>query len=153
MILWRISNHATLDGQGGLMAAARWHTQGNRIVYLASNPASALLEILVHLEVTEEALPERFQLLKIGCPDSVSIARVDAGTLPKNWASDARVTRAIGDRWLAERRSALLSIPSAIVPETENWLLNPLHADAGRLKIEWSGRFPYDGRLFRSTRG
>jgi RES domain-containing protein len=148
MTLWRISNHAALDGRGGLIASARWHTQGRRTVYLAGNPASALLEVLVYLEVSDATIPDAFQLLKIGIPEDVSVERL--GKLDEDWADDLRVTRAIGDRWLAANRSALLAVPSAIVPETENWLLNPLHPDAGRVALQWRRRFPYGGRLFKS---
>ena len=57
MRLWRISNHASLTGEGGLYASGRWHTRGQRVVYLADHPASALLEVMVHLEIDAEDLP------------------------------------------------------------------------------------------------
>jgi RES domain-containing protein len=152
LILWRISNHATLNGHGGLFASARWHTQGRRIVYLADSPAVALLEVLVHLEVTESVLPDSYQLLRAGVADSVSNDRLDGSALPVGWEDDPSATRRVGDQWLAEGRSALLAVPSAIVPETWNCLLNPDHADASGVKIEWTRRFPYDGRLLRTLR-
>jgi RES domain-containing protein len=52
VILWRISDHATLDGGGGVSLSGRWHTAGRRIVYCAPNPATALLEVLVHTEIS-----------------------------------------------------------------------------------------------------
>jgi len=152
LILWRISNHATLNGHGGLFASARWHTQGRRIVYLAETPADALLEVLVHLEVLESVLPDSYQLLKSSVADSVSRDRLEASALPVGWEDDPAFTRRAGDGWLHEAGSALLAVPSAIVPETWNWLLNPDHADAAGVHIEWSRRFPYDGRLLRTGR-
>ena len=149
MTLWRISNHISLGGEGGLRAPARWHTRGRRIVYLAASPASALLEIIVHLEVREATIPEGFQLLKLDAPDQLSRHLISPGDLTRDWEDDSRVTRKLGDRWLSEGQSALLAVPSAIVPETENWLLNPVHPDAGQIRLEWNRRFPYDGRLFR----
>lgn len=146
MILWRISNYASLDGVGGLRAAARWHSQGRRIVYLATSPASAPLEALVHLELKADAVPERYQLLEIEVPDSVS--RSSTANLPAGWASSLRVTREIGDTWLAQGASALLAVPSVIVPHTESWLLNPAHADARSVFIVRAERFSYDSRLF-----
>ena len=68
MTLWRISGHRRLDGAGGLLAAGRWHTQGSRIVYCSPNPATALVEVLVHLEVEVSDLPDRLQYLEIEAP-------------------------------------------------------------------------------------
>jgi RES domain-containing protein len=149
MLLWRISSHSELNGRGGLNAPARWHNQGRPVVYLAETPATALIEVLVHLEVREGRFPPSFQLLKLQVPDSVSRDRLAASDLATGWTEDLRISRAAGDRWLDECRSALLQIPSAIVPETENWMLNPLHPDSRLITIEWARKFPYDGRLFR----
>ena len=60
--LWRISNHNSLSGVGGLRYGARWHTSGSRIVYLAETPAGALIEIFVHLELKESDLPRCYSL-------------------------------------------------------------------------------------------
>jgi RES domain-containing protein len=79
MILWRISNYADLLGIGGIEASARWHTAGRPIVYLAENPSSALLEILVHLEADEEDRPDSYQILKVEtAEDMISERRRDA---------------------------------------------------------------------------
>jgi RES domain-containing protein len=147
--LWRISNHAELDGRGGLSSPARWHNQGRPIVYLAETPAAALLEILVHLEVRENRFPRSFQLLKLQIPENVSRGRVSLADLAAEWMEDFRISRAVGDKWLEGSGSALLEVPSAIVPETANWLLNPLHPESRRIAVEWKRQFPYDGRLFR----
>ncbi len=149
MVLWRISNHAILDGRGGLYAPGRWHSQGKPVVYLASTPASSLIEILVHLEVREGAFPKNYQLLKLDIPETVSRDCIQETQLDDGWVGDTRISRFAGDRWLASAQSALLEVPSAIIPETTNWLLNPLHPDAARIRIEWARPYPYDGRLFR----
>ena len=150
MILWRISNYADLHGIGGLKASARWHTRGHRIVYLSSTPASALLEILVHLEIEEDLLPRSYKLLEIQAPDDVAIERVDdPAKLPKDWPKKLSVTRALGDQWLARNSSALLQVPSALVPHTSNFLLNPLHKDAGRIMIISVSQQRFDPRLLQ----
>lgn len=69
MELWRISNYADLSGAGGLQAAGRWHTRGKRIVYLADHPASALLEMLVHMD--RELIPATYRLLRIVVSETV----------------------------------------------------------------------------------
>jgi len=150
VILWRISNYADLHGIGGLKASARWHTRGHRIVYLSSTPASALLEILVHLEIEEEHLPRSYKLLEIQVPDDVAIERVeDWAKLPKGWPKKLSVTRALGNQWLDRSSSALLQVPSALVPHTSNFLLNPLHKDAARIMIISVARQRFDRRLLQ----
>jgi RES domain-containing protein len=113
------------------------------------SPAAALIETIVHLEVPEELLPDGYQLLKIVVPDSVSREHVNAKRLPGDWIEDAVATRTVGDRWLRANGSALLEVPSAIVPETSNWLLNPDNADQRKIRVEWRKQYPYDGRLFQ----
>ncbi|MGC2529791.1 MAG: RES family NAD+ phosphorylase [Candidatus Acidiferrum sp.] len=149
MILWRISNHVTLDGGGGLYASGRWHTEGRRIVYLAETPASALVEVLVHLELDPAHLPKSYRLLKAEAPEGLSVNTIAGVGLPRNWSSDQISTRTAGDEWLASRATVLLRVPSVIVPETFNVLLNPEHAEAGRIHVLWSEEYPWDARLLR----
>jgi len=96
--VWRVSNHVTLDGGGGLRASHRWHTRGRRIVYCAPNPATSLLEILVHNEVDVQDLPRTYQFLEIDLPDSVSFETLDLNSLPRNWRSNGEITRKRGER-------------------------------------------------------
>jgi RES domain-containing protein len=149
VFLWRISNHSTLDGRGGLHAAARWHSQGHAIVYLAASPAGALVEVLVHLELDPQRLPASYGMLKAEAPDEAQPRRITAASLPNNWRDDLMLTRRKGDEWLIADESALLEVPSAILPETFNLLLNPRHPDAERITILWHQPFPYDRRFFK----
>lgn len=148
MILWRISNYETLDGVGGLLVSARWHTKGHSVVYCTLNPATALLETLVHLEIDSEDRPERFRVLRIEGPASISIEEIEVDSLSPKWVEDVNATQAIGDRWLSERRSLLLQVPSVLVPETWNVLLNPQHTEANLLKITATYAHALDGRFF-----
>lgn len=147
MRLWRISNYADLSGLGGLSFSARWHTRGRPVVYTAEHPAGALSEFLVHLDTAE--FPETFQLLTIAAGDDVSAASVEAKDLPPGWLDAPAVTRAIGDRWLAAGHTALLRVPSVLVPGAMNVLINPLHPDSARLRIVHTDRVPLDHRLRR----
>ena len=151
MILWRISNYATMDGAGGLYVSGRWHTKGHPVVYCTSNPSTALLEILVHMSIDSEDIPERFQVLKIEGPDTVSRDRLDGDELPPNWADDIAGTQSIGDRWLSEKRSLLLEVPSVLVPETWNVLVNPQHPDFKLLKIVAVYDHPFDLRFLKHS--
>lgn len=147
MVLWRISNHLSLAGDGGLRASARWHTRGRRVVYCAENPAAALLEILVHFEIEIRDLPVRYRLLKIEVPEDIRIERVSLHDVPDDWPENTEVTRTLGDAWLATGSTPLLSVPSAIVPETMNVLLNPAHPDATRIIIVQTSEHVIDPRL------
>jgi len=148
MVLWRVSNYETLNGVGGLYVSGRWHTKGHPIVYCTLNPATALLETLVHMEIDSEDRPERFQVLRIEGPDSLSIEKIELTSLSPDWAEDVSITQTIGDCWLKEGRSLLLQVPSVLVPETWNVLVNIQHAEANLLKIAATYQHAFDARLF-----
>lgn len=146
MIVWRISNHTALDGAGGLRAAGRWHSRGSRIVYAADHPATAMLEILVHLEIDPEDLPASYRLLRIEAPDDMAAPAVSE--LPPDWRERTGATRALGDTWLRGTGSAMLRVPSAIVPHATNILINPAHPEAARVAVAAVEEHPFDPRLF-----
>lgn len=145
MELWRISNYADLSGGGGLQAAGRWHTRGKRIVYLADHPASALLEMLVHID--RDLLPSTFRLLRATVSETVAIQRIDVDLLSPDWRTQPALTRQIGDQWLDRSSTALLQVPSVIVPLGRNFLLNPAHPDAAKVTIVDIVNAPFDPRL------
>jgi RES domain-containing protein len=149
VVLWRISNHVSLAGDGGMRASGRWHTRGRRVVYSSESPAAALLEILVHFEIDVRDLPTRYRLLKLRVPDALVVEDLLAPDLPTDWLEHTDDTRAIGDRWLKEGRSALLRVPSAVVPETFNVLLNPGHAHAARVEVVQVTEHAIDPRLLK----
>ena len=150
MVVWRISNYLDLSGQGGLRAPARWHNAGAPIVYTASSPASALVEMLVHLELGDvDCLPDSYMLLMIEISDRIPVTVLDESMLTPGWHTLVEETRTLGDAWLMECDTAILSVPGAIVPHTKNYLINPLHRDAKKIKIRSYGRYPFDSRLFK----
>jgi RES domain-containing protein len=147
VILWRISNYADLKGIGGLQTAGRWHNRGIPVVYLAENPALAMLEVLVRFELAPDEVPVNYQLLEVDYPQRKSIARLQPRSLPRGWQDDLELTRAVGDEWLASASSALLRVPSAIVPRSFNYLFNPRHPEARLAQVISATRHPYDARL------
>lgn len=148
MVLWRISNYRSLNGEGGRRYSARWHTAGSPIVYLAASPPGALLEILVHLALDAATLPVTYTLLQVSIPDDLTAEPllVPAGNA---WKFDITYTRVLGDAWLNSGKSALASVPSSILPSTLNYLLNPLHADAAHITIVQAQSVMIDPRLLR----
>lgn len=128
-------------------ASARWHTRGKEILYCSPNPATAVLEILVHSQIREPAALARHRFIKVDVPDEVSRQSVDEGQLPIDWSRRITVTRAWGDRWLREGETAVLVVRSVLVPETYNVLVNPRHSDALRIKRLAVMPYPLDSRL------
>jgi RES domain-containing protein len=147
MVLWRISRHRDLDGLGGLRAPGRWHERGLPVVYLAETAAGALLEVCVHTAAND--VPPSYTLLEVSVPTTTSVATVDLASLPQDWSEDLEATRAIGSQWLRSTRSALLRVPSVLVPATFNVLLNPAHPDSKQIAISSILEYPFDPRLKR----
>jgi RES domain-containing protein len=148
MRLWRISNYADLSGMGGVRFPARWHGKGRPILYTAEHPAGALTEFLVHMDL--EDLPANFQLLSIEASDGLAVPQIDIEALPPDWTTNLNVTRAIGNRWLEEGTSLLLRVPSVLVPEAWNVLVNPAHHDSSALRLARTAKVPLDPRLIRN---
>ena len=147
MTLWRISNHTDLTGMGGLRASGRWHTAGRPVVYLAEHPALCLAEVLAH-DLDAGDLPAGYQWLRIETASTTRVESVRA--LPAAWTSDFGATRGMGDRWLRAGRTVLLRVPSALAPDSFNYLLNPAHQRARDLRVARAYRYPLDARLTRS---
>jgi len=102
---------------------------------------------MVHLEIDAEDLPSHYQLLGVEVPDSTAITALGENDLPDGWRQQIPFTRVRGDDWLRAGASALLRVPSAIVPEAANYLLNPAHPDAARIGIASAIRAAFDSRL------
>ncbi len=111
------------------------------MVYLAEHPALAALEVLVHLDLPHDLLPEDYVLLKVELPDE-----------PPACLSEPLVDAlAAGDRWLRGLETAIMRVPSILVPSVTNLLLNPLHPRAAEARITHSQPFAFDQRLLRGS--
>jgi RES domain-containing protein len=148
MFLWRISNHLDLSGKGALIAPARWHGRVLPVVYLAETPAGALLEHLVHLVGKNGKLPRTFSLLKISVPEKFAVQELNPLEI-QSWTDSPEITQRMGDGWLRSLETPLARVPSAIIRDTWNMLLNPLHAKAAEIGIVSATQDAYDLRLFR----
>jgi RES domain-containing protein len=148
--LWRISNYMDLTGEGALGTSGRWHTEGRLVVYLAENPAGALLERIVHLTDNNEngILPRFYQLLKVAVSDDLATKSLNT-LAPTDWKERPEFTRNLGDTWLASRETSLARVPSVIVPQTWNYLLNPEHPEAKQVVVAEVIRERFDNRVFR----
>lgn len=146
MVLWRISLYEDLRGVGGLRFRGRWHTAGNRVVYLGESPSAVLLEVCVHTAADD--VPASFKLLRIEGPD-VAVATLPEGALTPDWMDRPELTQGLGTDWLTANSGVLLRVPSAIVPHTANYLFNPLHPLASEFRSVEAVAWPFDMRLKR----
>jgi RES domain-containing protein len=138
------SNHyPPLTGEGARRAGGRWNSPGLAVVYSSTSLALCLAEALVHLP---GPLPANYHSFKISIPDD-AVESFDIASLNSNWAQDQAYTRAFGDEWLKEKRSLALTVPSAVLPESLNILVNPLHARISEVQVVDQGLFTFDPRL------
>jgi RES domain-containing protein len=144
-IVWRLANgrYPPLDGEGARLAGSRWNSAGHYAVYTSESLALCLTESLVHIP---GALPRGYLTFKIYVPDD-SIEFVDHASLTAGWEDDLIYTREFGDKWLVNRRSLALAVPSVVLPESTNVILNPLHPRASELRLIDQRPFIFDPRL------
>jgi len=153
IVAWRVCQRRwarrALDGEGAFRFGGRWSSPGTRVVYLASSRALAALEILVHVEDGHDLLAERYVAIPVSFPEAL-VGRPPR--LPRGWSDDPPppATASVGDRWVAGGGSALLRVPSAVVPGEDNYLLNPAHRDAKRVRAGRALAFAFDRRLGRT---
>ncbi|MGH8190850.1 MAG: RES family NAD+ phosphorylase [Rhodanobacteraceae bacterium] len=147
MRLWRLTRFPPLDGAGGVYAAGRWHWRGLPILYTATEPTGALAEVLVHLEVGPDLVPDDYRLIGIEVSETL-IHAAFVPSLPANWRTDLAATRTVGSTWLRGGQSLLCRVPSAIIQATSNFLLNPLHEDFRQIAAVFDEPFTFDPRLF-----
>jgi RES domain-containing protein len=149
---WRITKRShvrnAFNGSGARKYGGRWNSPGTSVVYTAQSQSLAALEILVHLDNPD--LLQKYVLIGVAVDESL-VAEVSRSRLPRNWRTDPprAELRLIGDQWAADATSAVLRVPSALVPDESNFLLNPLHPDFGRLVIGKPISFRFDPRLAR----
>lgn len=137
---WRLCRapFAALDGEGARRLGGRWNSPGRPVVYLAEHPALALVEVLVHLDLAAEDLPDDYVMLRAELPDDPP---------PQQAVPGAAGPRETGDRWLAQRATPVLRVASVIVPQAANLLLDPLHPAAGLARVVSTEPFRFDPRL------
>lgn len=126
------------------MIGGRWNTPGGPMVYASSHLSLALLEVLVHLELEFDELPDDYVSVEIDIPKQLSIKTISS-TLD---LFDLEETRRLGDLWLSSAESAVLSVPSCVIPQELNYCINPAHADFSLIRTMDVQPFQFDTRLF-----
>lgn len=139
------------DGTGAQRLGGRWNSPGHAVIYAAETFAGALLEVLVHANLGR--VPRTQAVVEIAIPDSLAIETLSGRQLPGWNAPDLVVSRAFGDQWLSERRTAVLLVPSVATGGREqNVLLNPAHPDFAVIAASDPEPVIWDERLFRPAK-
>jgi RES domain-containing protein len=150
MIVYRIadSRHPIFDATGAMLHGGRWNSAGRRAIYAAETYAGALLEVLVHANLSRP--PKQHRVVRIEVPDKLKVENVSINTVPGWDNEDMLASRAFGDRWLRENRSPILRVPSVITQGRENNIVfNPAHLDFGLIRAFDPELVFWDARLFR----
>jgi RES domain-containing protein len=126
---------------------ARWNSRGNFIIYTAQSRALACLENLVHR--SGEGNNALFKVMVIEVPDSIKVDVVDIKTLKKDWYAIANYAycQSIGNQWVIDAKTAVMKIPSAVIKQEYNYLLNPNHPDFKKIKLSGTEPFNFDERF------
>ena len=149
MIIYRLTSgdHINdLSGTGSKLFGGRWNSPGMKAIYTTENISLAILEILVHVKKYKR--PSDYHLLAISIPESIKPFIINKEKLKKNWKDDAVYTQFIGDEFLKAGQSMVLKVPSVIVEQENNFILNPAHSDSNKIKIVSKKLFEFDKRLY-----
>lgn len=150
---WRLAKtrHAAqaFSGAGGLSSGGRWHHRGERVVYAASSLALAALEVFVHLDRAQNDI--RWVAIEVSIPETVPVTTLASRQLPRDWRREPppAATMRIGSAWLRKAGTAVLRVPSAIVPAESNYILNPAHPEFHQLRIAPPTPFSFDSRMWK----
>ena len=153
MIVYRITKakYSALDGMGGLYGPGRWHKKGNPVIYTSEHASLAAWEKLVHMAGFDH-FPEDLLLVKIALPDDIEIQTVSPDVLVDGWNGFpySNETMNYGTSFLRGKEFLALRVPSAIIPDEYNVILNPLHPGIHACKVLNSSDFVFDSRIFRN---
>lgn len=147
MVVYRITLTKWAKILTGSGYPARWNSKGYYVIYTAESRALACLENLVHR--SGEGLNKNFSLVEIEIPDSASIKTIQVSSLPAGWNSmdHYQYCQSVGDKWLNSKNTLLLRVPSSIIQDEFNVLINPNHHSFKEVSIRKSVDFRFDRRL------
>jgi RES domain-containing protein len=148
MTVYRISNQlysSDISGTGAKLFGSRWNSRGLPLLYTSAYISLAMLEMLVHTSLEEYSIA--LDLVYIDIPDRLGCKEITHSKLKTTWTEDLSYTRYIGDEFIRSLQTPLLKIPSAIIAEEYNYLVNPLHPDFNKIKISKIKSFRPDKRL------
>ena len=136
-----------LSGKGAELVGGRWNSKGFPMVYTSESRALCTLEVAVHLPLG--IIPKDYQLSIIEIPDEIKILDIKKNQLSSDWKSipHSHSTQVIGNQFLEQQKYAVLKVPSAIIEDEFNYLINPRHLDSQKIKFIKAEDFSFDKRL------
>lgn len=149
MIIYRISSPQysdDLSGTGAKLFGARWNSKGVAMLYCTASISLALLEMLVHTQFHD--YKKELDLMYVSLPDNITVPTLDVQKLKSNWIADEGYSRFVGDEFIRSNQNPVLRVPSAVVQEEFNYLLNPQHPEFKKIKLTKTRSFRPDKRLF-----
>ncbi len=152
LTVWRLTTarfaRSAYSGEGARLYGGRWNRKGISLVYTAASQSLAMLAMLVQ----DEPLRARYVMIGARFPKGIATYRIELEDLPSDWRDVAarEKLQAIGSEWATKRSSAVLAVPSAVIPAETNYLLNPMHPDFRRIKIGKPRKFETDLRLIKT---
>ena len=150
-VVWRLLTarfaETAFSGEGARLYGGRWNRKGVSMVYTASSQSLAMLEMLVQ----DEPLRARYVMIPATLPKNLKIERITPDQLSADWRDlGAREQlQVIGSDWAKSKSSAMLAVPSSVIPSETNYLLNPLHSSFSKIEIGEPQEFITDIRLIR----
>lgn len=148
MIIYRIASadfKEDLSGEGAALYGARWNSVGTKMLYTAGSISLAVLEALVHLK--ERNFPPNQYLLKISVAGTIDPIEITNEKIKADWKKDLAYSRWIGDEFSKNNESLIMKIPSAVIQEEGNFIINPLHKDFKKIKLVSTEKLELDKRL------
>jgi RES domain-containing protein len=151
LTVWRLVtarfSDTAFSGEGARLYGGRWNLKGVPVIYTSATQSLAMLEMLVQ----DEPLRARYVMIPATLPKGMKVERLVPEQLPADWRSLAarHQLQALGTDWARRRSSAVLAVPSAVIPSETNYLLNPLHPSFAKLEIGKPQDFVTDLRLIR----
>ncbi|HRC21742.1 MAG TPA: RES family NAD+ phosphorylase [Chitinophagaceae bacterium] len=151
MELFRIAKEkfaTDLSGNGARLYGGRWNSEGVFAVYTSSTRALALLETLAHTPAKMLEV-QSYLLITLSVPDTIKPVLMDIENFPQGWDAPGikPFTRTTGDQFLRDKKELLIAVPSVLVPEEFNYVINPLHAVMKRIKITHKRKIQFDKRI------
>jgi len=153
MIVYRILDSEfavdAYNGRGAEDFPGRWNNKGVSVVYTSGSLSLCAMELFVHLN--DKGRRGRYVSISATIPSSLPILSVPASKLPDDWKNDppTAATRNIGSQWAKSKKSAVLRVPSSVVPGEFNYVLNPLHPAFSKIRIHTPVPFLYDLRMWK----
>jgi RES domain-containing protein len=153
MVVYRIYKSAlrskAFSGKGARLHGARWNFPGIPVVYTSQTLSLCVLELLVHAGAVPIKRKMDLEYRPATIPDEAKIFFVEPTGIPSNWRACPypESTQEFGARLLKDNQYSVISIPSAVIPEERNYLINPLHPDFIKIQLGDPVAFPSDSRL------